>query len=157
MWVGRVRPSARLPATLTAASVFTDAKRRQARPRRVSALAMSYPDRPTLQTDGMTKNAFALRPASEPELDELRPLLAAAGGPALRLATSSPHVHPGAAAAASRALLRSPDLVSDLRRARAVRFADRYEWLSLRRRRAQIAARHALELRDGPGRATLDV
>ena len=42
-------------------------------------------------------------------------------------------------------VLRSPDLVADLRRTRAARFADRYEWLALRRRRAQIAARHALQ------------
>jgi hypothetical protein len=41
--------------------------------------------------------------------------------------------------------LRNPDLLAELRRARAARFADRYEWLALRRRRAQIAARRALE------------
>lgn len=40
--------------------------------------------------------------------------------------------------------LRRLDLVADLRRARAERLADRYEWLALRRRRAQIAARHAV-------------
>jgi hypothetical protein len=42
-------------------------------------------------------------------------------------------------------MLRSLDLIADLRRARAVRFGDPYEWLALRRRRAQIAARRALE------------
>jgi hypothetical protein len=39
----------------------------------------------------------------------------------------------------------NPGLVADLRHARARRGADRYEWLALRRRRAQIAARHALD------------
>jgi hypothetical protein len=56
---------------------------------------------------------------------------------------------PALAASARRAapvvVLRDPDLVADLRRARATRLADRYEWLALRRRRAQIAARRAIE------------
>jgi hypothetical protein len=95
----------------------------------------------------MTNLSSALRPVSGLELEALRPLLAAVGGPALRLAvpvpaaavtnTSCPHRLPAA--------LRNVDLVADLRRARAARFANRYEWLALRRRRAQIAARWALE------------
>jgi hypothetical protein len=92
----------------------------------------------------MTTTASAFQPASGDELETLRPLIAAAARPALRLAT--PLTVTGARAAAGSCLLplRSPNLVSALRQARAERFSDRYEWLSLRRRRAQIAARHAL-------------
>ena len=39
----------------------------------------------------------------------------------------------------------NPNLVADLRRARAERFHSLYEQLSLRRRRAQIAARRMVE------------
>ena len=93
----------------------------------------------------MTTFAAALQPVSGSDLETLRPLLRAVGGPTLRLAPPHPvagvrpnaDAHPGA--------LRNGDLVADLRRARAARFADPYEWLGLRRRRAQIAARHALE------------
>lgn len=49
---------------------------------------------------------------------------------------------PGAARPALR--LVNPDLAADLRRIRAERFHDVYAQLSLRRRRAQIAARRAL-------------
>jgi hypothetical protein len=66
--------------------------------------------------------------------------------PALRIAApASLELTEGGPRRAFLVVLRSPDLVADLRRARAVRFADRYEWLALRRRRAQIAARHELE------------
>jgi hypothetical protein len=93
----------------------------------------------------MTNFAAALQPVSGSDLETLRPLLTAVGGPALRLAApvSVAGVRPNADA--HRGPLRNADLVADLRRARAARFADRYEWLGLRRRRAQIAARHALE------------
>ena len=93
----------------------------------------------------MTNFATALQPVSGSDLEALRPLLTAVGGPVLRLAP--PHLVAGARtnADALRGALRNHDLVADLRRARAARFADRYEWLALRRRRAQIAARHALE------------
>ena len=89
--------------------------------------------------------AAALRPASGPDLESLRPLLAAVSAPVLRLAVPSPAA---SAAGVTRhgpaAALRNADLVADLRRARAAHFSDRYEALALRRRRAQIAARHAL-------------
>ena len=60
------------------------------------------------------------------------------------------HIAPPAASATIRrpapvVVLHDPDLLADLRRARAERFANPYEWLALRRRRAQIAARHAIE------------
>lgn len=92
----------------------------------------------------MTNVAAALQPVSGSELETLRPLLAAVNAPALRLAVplSATAVRP--AADVRRGALRNADLVAGLRRARAARFADRYEWLALRRRRAQIAARHAL-------------
>ena len=94
----------------------------------------------------MTNLAFALRPASGSEFEDLRPLLAAVSAPALRLAMPFPDApDTGRGTPERRPTLRSADLVADLRRARAARFADRYEWLALRRRRAQIAARRALE------------
>lgn len=94
----------------------------------------------------MSNLAFALRQPSGSELEDLRPLLVAASGPALRLAMPFPDVpDTGRLTPGHRPTLRSEDLVADLRRARAARFADRYEWLALRRRRAQIAARRALE------------
>ncbi len=66
--------------------------------------------------------------------------------PALRIAPTAPNGPTDREARTAHAVvLRNPDLVADLRRARAARFASRYEWLALRRRRAQIAARHALE------------
>jgi hypothetical protein len=66
--------------------------------------------------------------------------------PALRVAPRGPNGPTDRDASTARAVvLRNPDLVADLRRARAARFASRYEWLARRRRRAQIAARHALE------------
>ena len=65
---------------------------------------------------------------------------------ALQLAPAGLRAHSSPACAARATVsLRNPDLVADLRQARAARFASRYEWLALRRRRAQIAARHALE------------
>jgi hypothetical protein len=74
-----------------------------------------------------------------------RPDLAALASFALRLAPpAAAPARPGEATADRLVVLRRPDLVADLRRARAARFADRYEWLALRRRRAQIAARHEL-------------
>jgi hypothetical protein len=91
----------------------------------------------------MTNRTSALRPVTDPELAELRPLLAATA-PALRLAESMPFSGARPHHDVPRAALRHPDLVADLRRARAARFSDGYEALSLRRRRAQIAARHAL-------------
>jgi hypothetical protein len=94
----------------------------------------------------MANVAFALRPASGSELEDLRPLLAAVAAPAPRLAVPLPAVAVALDARAPRPpALRSADLVAELRRARAARFTDRYEWLALRRRRAQIAARRALE------------
>jgi hypothetical protein len=73
-----------------------------------------------------------------PSIRGTRPggLRLAAGGPAADQAES----------ARPRPLvtLHNPDLVAELRQARAARFANRYEWLALRRRRAQIAARHAV-------------
>ena len=66
--------------------------------------------------------------------------------PSLRIASPPHHGESdGESPTAPLVVLRNPDLVADLRRARAARFASRYEWLALRRRRAQIAARHALE------------
>jgi hypothetical protein len=62
----------------------------------------------------------------------------------LRIAASASAGAPATGPSSPRVVLRNPDLVADLRRARAARFADRYEWLALRRRRAQIAARHEL-------------
>jgi hypothetical protein len=91
----------------------------------------------------MKTRTSALRPVTDPELAELRPLLAATA-PALRLADPMPMSGARPHRDVPRSLLRHPDLVADLRTARATRFSDRYEWLSLRRRRAQIAARHAL-------------
>ncbi len=81
-------------------------------------------------------------------LQDLRPLarLAPAAEPAvLRVAlpASGPALTCGSPSTRT-VVLRRPELVADLRRARAERFASRYEWLALRRRRAQIAARHAL-------------
>jgi hypothetical protein len=103
----------------------------------------------------MTNIATALCPVSAPELEALRPLLAAATRP-LRLAPGGPALAPDPPPTG----LRNPDLVADLRRARAARFGNRYEWLALRRRRAQTAARRALEPQAdrrprGPVRATL--
>jgi hypothetical protein len=76
-----------------------------------------------------------------------RTLLGLAGGASLRLALqvepATALASPGLAGLA--ATLRDPNLVADLRQARAARFSDRYARLSLRRRRAQIAARHALD------------
>jgi hypothetical protein len=73
------------------------------------------------------------------------PLLPAGGGAELRLASPAVHAVSSPQCAARVAVtLRNSDLVADLRQARAARFASRYEWLALRRRRAQIAARHAL-------------
>ena len=92
----------------------------------------------------MTNFAGALQPVSGSDLETLRPLLTAVGAPALRLAAPLPVAGVRPNADAHRGALRDCDLVADLRRARAVRFADRYEWLALRRRRAQIAARRAL-------------
>jgi hypothetical protein len=106
---------------------------------------MSYPDIPPLHTSGMTIFAAALQPVSGPDLETLRPLLTAVGGSAVRLAPPHRAAGLGPNADAHRGALRNVDLVAGLRRARAARFADRYEWLALRRRRAQIAARHALE------------
>ena len=92
------------------------------------------------------RNTSALRPPLPPFEAVDRPDLAALASFALRLAP------PGAACARSGdatadriVTLRRPELLADLRRARAERFTDRYEWLALRRRRAQIAARHELE------------
>jgi hypothetical protein len=93
----------------------------------------------------MANLAAALQPVSGSDLETLRPLLTAVGAPALRLATPFPAAGLRPSADGHRGALRNGDLVADLRRARAARFADRYEWLALRRRRAQIAARHALE------------
>jgi hypothetical protein len=63
----------------------------------------------------------------------------------LRLARSSDtDASPTPAHGRFQVTLRNPDLVADLRQARAARFASRYEWLAIRRRRAQIAARHEL-------------
>jgi len=95
----------------------------------------------------MANTAFALRPVSGPELEDLRPLLAAVAAPALRLAIPLSAGPAGDDAKTHRPMtaLRNADLVADLRRERAAHFGDRSEWLSLRRRRAQIAARHALE------------
>jgi len=93
----------------------------------------------------MTSTASALRQVSAPELESLRPLFAAVSGRALRLAPCVALAGITGSAASGRPMaLRNADLVADLRRARAARFVDRYEWLALRRRRAQIAARHAL-------------
>jgi hypothetical protein len=64
--------------------------------------------------------------------------------PALRVAAATDLRLGGVPSPTPLVVLRRADLVADLRRARAERFADRYEWLSLRRRRAQIAARHAV-------------
>ncbi len=64
---------------------------------------------------------------------------------ALRIAPSANAIAADRRRAAPVVVLRDPDLVADLRRARAERFANPYEWLALRRRRAQIAARHELE------------
>ena len=73
------------------------------------------------------------------------PDLAALASFALRLAPPAvAPVRAGEATADRLVVLRRPGLVTDLRRVRAARFADRYEWLALRRRRAQIAARHAM-------------
>jgi hypothetical protein len=75
-----------------------------------------------------------------------RPDLEALASFALRLAPAAAAPACAGDATADRlVVLRRPELVADLRRARAARFADRYEWLALRRRRAQIAARHELE------------
>ena len=63
----------------------------------------------------------------------------------LRIAVSTSSAASADGPASARVVLRNPDLVADLRRARAARFASRYEWLALRRRRAPIAARHELE------------
>jgi hypothetical protein len=51
---------------------------------------------------------------------------------------------PGPASHRVPLMLRNPDLVADLRRIRAERFHDVYAQLTLRRRRAQIAARRML-------------
>ncbi len=95
----------------------------------------------------MTNFAAALQPVSGSELEDLRPLLAAVSAPALRLAAHAQAAPVAGVPDAPRPApaLCNADLVADLRRARAARFADRYEWLALRRRRAQIAARRALE------------
>ncbi len=61
--------------------------------------------------------------------------------PILRITVPAPQSQ---APVAPLVTLRRLDLIADLRRARAERFTDRYEWLALRRRRAQIAARCAL-------------
>jgi hypothetical protein len=84
--------------------------------------------------------ALAVRPADGPAAGSPAPAMSPV---ALRLAPSrvglAPCPPPGPTVH-----LRTPDLLADLRQARAARFADRYAWLALRRRRAQIAARHAL-------------
>jgi hypothetical protein len=80
----------------------------------------------------------AVEPTDHPSLDM-------AGTATLRLAPRALEAGaPLPPAARVSATLRNPHLVADLRQARAIRFASRYEWLALRRRRAQIAARHAL-------------
>jgi hypothetical protein len=64
----------------------------------------------------------------------------------LRLALPASRVEIAGECSSARTItLRRPELLADLRRARAERFTNRYEWLALRRRRAQIAARHELE------------
>jgi hypothetical protein len=75
-----------------------------------------------------------------------RPDLAVAVSSALRLAPPpSIGVTTCESPTVRAVVLRNADLVADLHHARAARFASRYEWLALRRRRAQIAARHELE------------
>jgi hypothetical protein len=77
-----------------------------------------------------------------------RPASVATDPAALRLAVpASGGTLTGASPPVPAVTLRRPELLADLRHARAERFSDRYEWLALRRRRAQIAARHALEER----------
>ena len=74
-----------------------------------------------------------------------RPDVAAPDIPTLRISPPASHgVTTGEHQATRLVVLRNPDLFANLRRARAARFASRYEWLALRRRRAQIAARHEL-------------
>ena len=105
---------------------------------------MTYPVTPTPQTHRMTHIPSASFSSSAPETTA-HSLLSGTGAAALRLAPAPP----GAAIRLARhsrvpVTLRNPDLLADLRQARAGRFASRYEWLAARRRRAQIAARHAL-------------
>ncbi len=92
-------------------------------------------------------HSAATRFSSSDRQDTERSLLALTGGVALHLAPRPADIDVTTPQAATRhtSPLRNPDLLADLRQARAARFADRYEWLALRRRRAQIAARHALE------------
>jgi hypothetical protein len=90
----------------------------------------------------ITSTSFS---SSAPEITA-HSLLSGSSAAALRLAPAPP----GAAIQLARhsrvpVTLRNPDLLADLRQARAGRFASRYEWLAVRRRRAQIAARHALD------------
>jgi hypothetical protein len=80
------------------------------------------------------------------DLDALgRPEDGVARPPELRIAAPTCAAAPAGGSSLPLVVLRDPDLLADLRHARAARFASRYEWLSLRRRRAQIAARHELE------------
>lgn len=92
-------------------------------------------------------HSAATRVPSPGRQNSERSLLALTGGVVLHLAPRPDGIEVATSQAAAHhaSPLRNPDLLAELRQARAARFADRYEWLALRRRRAQIAARHALE------------
>ena len=93
----------------------------------------------------MAHSAATCFPSPDRQNSE-RSLLVLTGGVVVRLASRPGDIDVTTRQAAARhaSPLRNPDLLADMRQARATRFADRYEWLALRRRRAQIAARHAL-------------